>query len=174
MVQLYSPGSINVPSHVGTLTPSGEYDRTCVSFGPPKSTTQTANPLVQPFLHSSQQKVSILYNRWRFPPKLPLIMGDLDPIYFMITWANPSPQSKRRHDRFSRFCSGDRRVSYTLQWAAPSPVKIAPSHGTSGPPSNTWFPGLSRPESSTQMPSRSVQPFLQGLTLVWQTTLLGR
>jgi len=29
---------------------------------------------------------------------------------------------------------------YTLQWALLSP-KIAPTHGGSGPPSNTWFPG---------------------------------
>ena len=30
---------------------------------------------------------------------------------------------------------------YTLQWDAPFPLKIAPSHRGSGPPSNTWFPG---------------------------------
>jgi len=30
---------------------------------------------------------------------------------------------------------------YTLQWDAASPIKIAPSHGGSGPPSNTWFLG---------------------------------
>jgi len=30
---------------------------------------------------------------------------------------------------------------YTLQWAASSPLKIAPCHGASRPPSNTWFLG---------------------------------
>ena len=30
---------------------------------------------------------------------------------------------------------------YTLQWDAPFPHKIAPSHRGSGPPSNTWFSG---------------------------------
>ena len=30
---------------------------------------------------------------------------------------------------------------YTLQWDAPFPLKIAPSHWGSGPLSNTWFPG---------------------------------
>jgi len=48
--------------------------------------------------------------------------------------------------------------------------------GSSGPPSNTLFPGP--PESATQMASRSVQPFLQGFgqsvpktpyTLKWAT-----
>jgi len=33
---------------------------------------------------------------------------------------------------------------YTLQWGAPFPLKIAPSHGGSGPPSNTWFLGPTR------------------------------
>jgi len=54
-VQSYSPGGANVPSHAGTLAPPGEYDWTCASFGPPKSTTQTANWSVQQFLHSSRR-----------------------------------------------------------------------------------------------------------------------
>jgi len=60
--------------------PPGEYDCTCVSFGPLESTTQTANQLAQPFLHSSQQKVPILYNGRPYPPELSLPMGDLDPM----------------------------------------------------------------------------------------------
>jgi len=32
------------------------------SFGPPESTTQAGSRAVQPFLHSSQQRVAILYN----------------------------------------------------------------------------------------------------------------
>ena len=34
--------------------------------------------------------------------------------------------------------------TYTLQWDAPSPLKIAASHGGSGPPSNTWLLGPTR------------------------------
>jgi len=33
---------------------------------------------------------------------------------------------------------------YTLQWAAPFPLRIAISHGVSGPSSNTWFLGPTR------------------------------
>ena len=33
---------------------------------------------------------------------------------------------------------------YTLQWGAPSPLKIAPSHGGPGPQSNIWFLGPSQ------------------------------
>jgi len=33
---------------------------------------------------------------------------------------------------------------YSLQWDAPFSLKIAPSHGGSGLPSNTWFLGSTR------------------------------
>jgi len=33
---------------------------------------------------------------------------------------------------------------YTLQWDAPSALKIAPFHGGIWTPSNTWFPGPTR------------------------------
>jgi len=36
---------------------------------------------------------------------------------------------------------------YNLQWAALLPLKIALSHGGSGPPSNTWFLGSTRVRS---------------------------
>ena len=47
----------------------GEYHWTCASFGPPESTTKTENRPVQSFLHSSRQKVPVLYNRRPFPQK---------------------------------------------------------------------------------------------------------
>ena len=71
MVQSYSPGGANVPSREGTLAVPGEYNWTCAFFGPPESTTQTANRSVQPFLHSSQQKVPILYNGRPFSRNYP-------------------------------------------------------------------------------------------------------
>jgi len=52
-----------------------------------------------------------------------------------------SRKPKRRVDRFSHFCIDDRRVSLYFTMGRPSPLKIAPSHGGSGP---TWFPGLTR------------------------------
>jgi len=61
--------------HEGTLVPPGKYDWKCVSFSPPESTTQMANRSVQSFLHSSRQKVPILYNGRSFPTELPLPMG---------------------------------------------------------------------------------------------------
>jgi len=39
----------------GTLAQPDQYDWTCASFGPPESTTQTANWSIQPFLHSKWQ-----------------------------------------------------------------------------------------------------------------------
>ena len=50
------------------------------TLGPPNSTSQMASQLVQPFLHSTWQRVPILYNR---SPLLPLkiapLRGDLNP-----------------------------------------------------------------------------------------------
>ena len=48
------------------------------SAHPTEFTTQTANRSVQSFLHSSRQKVPILYNGCLFPQKFPLPIGDLD------------------------------------------------------------------------------------------------
>jgi len=55
---------------------------------------------------------------------------------------------------------------YTLQLAAHLPLKIARSHGGSGP--HLIHGSLGPPESTTQTASRSVQPCSQGW-LVWQT-----
>jgi len=112
---------------------------------PPESTTQTANRSVQPFLHSSRHKVSILYNGRLFPPKIAPSRGGIWP---------PSN---------SRFLAPDRAYSpngilivsavfarvtaecpYTLLWDAPFPSKLPLPIGGSGPPSNTWFPWPTR------------------------------
>jgi len=68
------------------------------SFGPPESTTQTANQSVQPFLHSSRQKIPILYNGRRFPQKLPLLVGDLDLylIHDFLSQTKPTVQTASR------------------------------------------------------------------------------
>jgi len=55
---------------------------------------------------------------------------------------------------------------YTLQWDAPSPLKIAPSHGGSGLPSNTWSPWLTQ-----VLNPNGISTVFAGLTSVtdWQT-----
>jgi len=100
-----------------------------------------------------------------------------EPIEFLFgLWAGMGPRNhvldggqiptkkgnfgKRVAHWFSRLRTSDPILYYTLQWAAPSPVKIATSHGGSGP--NLIHDFLDQPDSSTQMASRSVQPFLQG------------
>jgi len=94
MVQSYSPGCANVPSHVGTVAPPGEYDWTCASFGIPESTTQTANQSVQLLLHSSPQNVPVLSNGRPFPPKLPHFMRGSRPhlIYDSLGHSEPTIQ----------------------------------------------------------------------------------
>ena len=93
-VQWYSPDGASVQPHI-----------IHASSGPPESKPQTASRSVQPFSHNSPQSVPILHNGSPLPrSKLPLPMGDLDPIYYMVLWAYPSPQPERHLDRFSRFC----------------------------------------------------------------------
>jgi len=53
----------------------------------------------------------------------------------------------------------------TLHWASTSPLKITPCHREIWTPHLTYG-SLGPPVSSTQMASRSVQPFLQG-SLLW-------
>ena len=47
-------------------------------------------------------------------------------IELVLLSAHPSPQPKLQIDRFSRFCTDDRRVSYTLQRFSRIPLKIFP------------------------------------------------
>ena len=62
------------------------------SFGPPGSTTKKASRSVKPFLHSSRQKVPILYNGRPFPPKLSLTVEDLDSVKLIIPLVHPNQQ----------------------------------------------------------------------------------
>jgi len=130
-----------------TLAPPGKYNWICAFFCPPESTIQAASRLVQPFLHSSRQKVSILYNGRSFPPPLPLpIAGSAPP---SKTWL-PRPIRAHSPNNISIgsgvFAQMTAECPYTLQWDAHSPLKIAPSQGVSGP--HLIHCSLGLPESS--------------------------
>ena len=80
------------------LDPHLTHDSLCLF----ESTAQTANRSVQPFLHSSQQKVPILYNGGPFPPKLPLLvgMGTLPHLFRdFLTQTEPTVQTASRSVR---------------------------------------------------------------------------
>jgi len=111
------------------------------SLGPFESTAQTANWSVQPFLHSSQQKVPILYNGGPFPPKLSLLVGGMGtPSFSWFLEADPAHNPNCIMIASAIFAQVTVEGPYTLQWAPVSP-KIAPSHGGSGPPCKTRFVG---------------------------------
>jgi len=65
-------------------------------------------------------------------------------VHLTRLWAHPSPQPKGHLNRFSRLCRDDCRVSLYFTMDDPSPLKIAPSHSRTGPPSITWFLGPTR------------------------------
>jgi len=75
------------------------------SLIPRDSAPQTASRSVQPFLHSSRQRVPILYNGCHFPhSKLPLRMGNLVSRLKHGPLGPPKSTSRTHHDRFSRCC----------------------------------------------------------------------
>jgi len=77
-----------------------------------------------------------------FPQNLLLPMGDLKSHLTHDSLGLSEPTTQRASRPVLRFCTDDRRVSLYFTMGRPFlPVKIAPSHGGSGPPSNTWFPG---------------------------------
>jgi len=85
----------------------------------------------------------------------------------MMLWAHVSPQPKRHLDRFSRVCTGDRRVS--LYGLPVSPSKFFLHILASGP--HVIHGSLGPHESGTQMATWSFQPFFAGFTNVtdWQS-----
>jgi len=129
-----------VPSHVGTLAPPGEYDWTCAaSFGPPESTTQTANRSVEPFLHSTRQNVPILFNGRPFAQNCPFSWGSgphlihnslsHSEITIQTTWRSVQP--------FSHMLLQGVPILY---YGRPIPQNCSFPWG-SEPTSNTWFLG---------------------------------
>jgi len=105
-----------------------------------------ANRSVQPFVHSSRQKVPILYKPLPFPPKLPLPVEDLDLhlTHDSLGPSEPTTQMASRSVLLFFFAQMTAECPYTLQWDAHFPFKIAPSHGGSGPPCYTLFPRPTR------------------------------
>jgi len=67
---------------------------------------------------------SIMFARWRqcAPPTNTCFLGP-----------TPSPYPKRHLERFSRFCTTHGRESLYFTMGCPFPLKIAPTHGGSGP-----------------------------------------
>jgi len=62
----------------------------------------------------------------------------------MIPTVHPSHNPNGISIGSAVFAQMTAQCPYTLQWDAPFPLKIALSHGRSGPPSITWFPGPTR------------------------------
>ena len=140
-------------------------DWTSASFSSPESTAQTVKWSVQPFLHSSQQKVPILYNGRPFPLKLSLLMGRSEP------QSNSWFLGPVRVHNQNTITIGS---AVLHRWPLSIPTTGCPFSPQNCPfPWAIWTPNLIHgflgpSKSSTQIASRSVQSFLQG-SQVWQT-----
>jgi len=87
-------------------------------------------------------KKSLDYNRQPFPKKLPLPARDVDPHLtddFLGQYKPTIQTASWSVQLFSHRWL--QTVPILYHGMSLSPIKIAPSHGGSGPPSNTWFPG---------------------------------
>jgi len=120
-------------------------------------------------LHSSRQRVPILYNGSSLPPlKLPLRMGGSEPPPFNTWFLGPiqahNPNCILTGTAVCAQLTAE--CPYTWQWAPPSSPQSYPFPWGSG--SHLIRGSLGPPKSSTQSASWSIQQFLQG-TLVWQT-----
>ena len=129
-----------------------------------------ANRSMQPLLHSSWQSLYTL--QWApLSPEIAPSHRRSEPhlIFDSLSQYEPITQNQ-----FSRFCTDDYSVP-TLYNGSSFYLKIAPSHGDLNP--HLIHGSLGPPESSAQMASWLVQPFLQGSLCDRQTdrqtTLLG-
>jgi len=112
------------------------------SLGPDVK-SQTASRSVQAFLHSSQQRVTILYNRLPRPPsKLPLLMGRSGPpSNTWFPWTTQVHNPNGISIGSAVFLHSSPQSVPILYNGPPLPLKIATFRGGSGPPCNAWFLG---------------------------------
>jgi len=109
-------------------------------------------------------------------PNCPFLWGSGSPSNsWFLGRVRAHVQSKRHYDRFSRFRTGDRRVSLYFTMGYPAPLKIAPYHGDLDPIEHT-FPRAHR----SPQPKRHFERFSCVCSAHYssvtdrQTTLLGR
>jgi len=162
MVQSYLPGGANVPSHMGTLAPPGEYDWTCVSFGPSESTTPNGQSIGSAV--SAQLMAECLYTlQWAtLSPKIFPSHGESGPLsssWFLgpIQAHNPNSISITS----AVFAQITAEFPCTLQWDTHFPLQNCPFPWWDLD-RHLWDGSLGPPKSSTQTASRQVKPFLQG------------
>jgi len=97
-----------------------------------------------------------------FPLKIATLHGAIWTSHLICNSFSPfEPITQMAYWLVQLFCTAHRRcVPILYNGPLASPLKIAPSHGGSGP--HLIHGSLSPPEPTTQTASRSIQPFLQG------------
>jgi len=130
-------------------------------LGPTRVQIPNGILIVQPALHSSWQSNSILHNGLPFPLKIAPSHWECEPP--SNTWFL-GPITQTASQSVQPFLHSSLQSVHILYNGFPLfPSKLPLPMGDLAPPPNTWF--LQQPESSSQMASRSVEPFLQGLLL---------
>jgi len=76
------------------------------SLGPPESITETASQSIQPFLHSSRQSIVGHIGAYRSPSKLPIPMGNVDPLLTHGSMGLPESSTRRASRSVQPFLQG--------------------------------------------------------------------
>jgi len=115
------------------------------SFVPPESTTQTVNQSLQPFCTAHGRKSLYLRMGAPIPQFVPSqsSRGSGPHLTHDFLGTYTSQQPKRYLDRFSRFCTDNRRVHVPQLWTPVPPSELPLPRASIWTPSNTWFLGPS-------------------------------
>jgi len=93
------------------------------------------------FCRADGRKSCILYNGRPFSQNCRFSYGICTPSNLWFIGAIRTHNPNGISIGWAVFCTADCRVSLYFTMGRPLSPRMAPSHGGSGPPSNTWFPG---------------------------------
>jgi len=154
----------NYPFPRGSVLPSNSS-----SLGPPDSTSQNGISIGSAVFAQLTTESPYTLQWTSLSPKIALFHGGSGPTisHLIHDSLGPSESITQTASRSVQpVLHKWPQCPYTLQWATPSPIKIAPSHAGCRP--HLTHGSFGPPEFSTQTLSRLVQPFLQG-SVEWQT-----
>jgi len=84
----------------------------------------------------------------------------------MIPGAHPNPKPKRHLELLAVLAQMTAECPYTLQWAAPSPIKIAPYHW------GMWLPTLRQSQVTVCLSAAIIHIYRYHLLLLGRITVL--
>jgi len=139
MVQSYSPGGSNMPSHLGTLAPPGEYGWTFELMLPSALLSPQPKRQIDRFSRfcTAHGRKSLYFTTGNhFPPKLPLLMEEFGPHLTDDSLGQSEPIIQMASQSVQLFSQGWPQSAPILYTGRPFPPKLSLPG-----PHLTWFLG---------------------------------